>query len=348
MWFFGRRKPASSQNTPAAPSDPIGDFWRWWPTAKGPLAEAIATRTLDTWAPELTAHVQAIDPKLAWELGRGVKSRHHLCVTGEGDARLRITAERWLSRAPEPDAAWEYYPARQPSPAEAGSVLRFGGVELPYDELRFNVQIDDARRLVHVVVFHPNFRHLDEEPRTTATALILDDLLGEDGAGRWLGDVEVTLDATAATQERSALVEATKALSASAREDDYTLLEGEGADGHRMLAMVNFGVKRLDHLLMESHVEISIQYPARGDGLYASESVGDDLSAMEDVLLEMLGKDAAFIGHETGRGRRVIHLHVAPDGPALGRIAAWERAYPTWEMESVARADPQWDVMRRW
>ena len=69
---------------------------------------------------------------------------------------------------------------------------------------------------------------------------------------------------------------------------------------------------------------------------------------MQEALLEALGNDAVYIAHETGGGRRVIHLHVEPTGPALARVTEWERAHPTWSIETTARSDPQWDVLRRW
>jgi hypothetical protein len=327
--------------------DPIDAFWQWWAEARGPLYDAIATRTLDAWVDPISARVRAIDERLEWELGPGTRSEHHFCLSGCGDARLRVLTQRWLSRAPEPDDRWEYYPARQPSGRDPKLVLELAGVRLPYWDLRLGMRVDEARRRIDVVVFHPKFTDLPEDKRAMAMFLLLDDALGEDGVERWIGRAEHALEEGGADAPREALLDAVRAL-ARAPAGQLSLLRGRGKDGLPRLAAVAFGVKRLDHLLMESHVEVTIAYPTeRADGFY-SEGVGEDVNAMEDALLAALGNDAVYIAHETGGGRRIIHLHVAPAGPAQEAIARWERMHSGWDIEVVARADPQWTVLRRW
>jgi uncharacterized protein DUF695 len=328
-------------------ADPIDAFWVWWSTAKGPLAEAIRARTLDQWVAPISDRVHAIAPGLSWELGPGVKSAHHLCVSSEGDARLRITAERWLARAPAPDATWEYYPSRQASQGDPKSTLRLGGVDLPYADLRFGLELDAIRRRVHVVVFHEKFGSLPESDRGTAVFLFLDDILGEDGVERWVGRARHTLNANEAGETRGALLEAVRGL-AAAEEEVFTMLEMKDSEGRTNLAVVNLALKRVDHLLMESHVEIRIPYPTSGERGFYTESVGEELGEMEDALLDALGKEAVYVGHETGLGVRRIHLHVAPAGGAQRIIAEWERMYPTWSIETIAKADPQWEILARW
>jgi hypothetical protein len=334
---------------PLPPSDPIDAFWLWWSAARVALAAAVESRTLPEWVPRISERVSAIHPNLAWELGPGRKSAHHLCMSAEGDAGLRVTTERWLSRAPAPDALWEYYPARQPSlRTDRKPSLRLGEVDLAYADVRFALRVDLVRRIVHVVVFHPKLHELDEGRRGLATMLFLDDLLGEDGTERWIGDVSHTLDPAEASDDGGALLDATEKLASRAGEEEFTLLEGKAKDGSSKLAVVNLGIKRLDHLLMESHLEVTIAYPAAPNGFYESEAVGEKLKAMEDALLDALSKDAVYIGHETGMGRRVIHLHVAASGPAQQRLTEWERAYPTWNIEMTTQSDPRWDVLGRW
>ena len=125
------------------------------------------------------------------------------------------------------------------------------------------------------------------------------------------------------------------------------VIESRDAQDRRHVATVNVGLKRLDYLLMDTHLAVKIRYTDRGDGFYA-DPVGEDLQAMEDKLLEALGPHAVYIGHESGCGERVIHWHVATASPAGGIVEAWERGYPAWTIESVAANDPQWDVLRRW
>jgi hypothetical protein len=330
--------------------DPIDEFWRWWATAKDPLAAAISSRvpsSLVGWGDTISARVDAIDPALAWELGPGVRSEHHFALSSAGDSRLRIVTERWLARAPAADALWEYYPAKQPGRADPKVESEIEGVSLRYAEFRLALQTDEMRLRVHAAVYHPKLRELDEGNRTVATFLMLDDLLGEDAVERWVGRVTTVLDPGGATEPREALRAAVAKLTELSQDRRWTLLEGRDLDGKRRIAAVDFGVRRLDHLLMESHVEVTIGYPAREDDFYP-EAMSEDVNAMEDALVQALGPHAVRIGRETGAGRRVIHLHVAPAGPAQEILARWERMYPTWDIDVVAQADPSWSILNRW
>jgi hypothetical protein len=126
------------------------------------------------------------------------------------------------------------------------------------------------------------------------------------------------------------------------------MLQGTSPEGMPLLVMANLGLKRLDHLLMDTHVEVSIPYPANPEtGLY-DPGVGEELSALEESLLDTVGRDAVFIAHETGMGRRVIHLHIVPGGPAVARIEEWERDNPAWDIEVTAKHDPFWEVLESW
>jgi hypothetical protein len=324
-------------------ADPIDSFWHWWRTARVPLAEAIERRAVSEWSDALSAQVEAIDPALSWELGPGARSAHHLCISAEGDIRLRITAERWLSRAPRPDELWEYYPARQRSGRDPKKTLHLDEVELPYPQFRVGLRVHEPRRLIDVVVFHPRFEDLTDGQRSTAAFLMLDDALGEDGVERWIRKVSFSLDAKEAPLRRQALIDEVERMEELPR-DSFGLLKIERDDGIRLAVTLNFGVKRIDHILMDTHIAVTIRYPAGT----AYASVGDDLNAMQDTLVEALGGNAVYVGHETNPDRRVVHLHAASAGPAQATLAHWERMYPTWDIETVARDDPQWSILRRW
>ena len=92
---------------------------------------------------------------------------------------------------------------------------------------------------------------------------------------------------------------------------------------------------------------ITIGYPSGEDG-FRSSVQGDELNAMEDALLQVLGKDAVYIGRETGLGRRIIHLHAAASGPAHLVLERWERSYSTSEIATEVHRDPQWKILRKW
>src|SRR5258708_1338094 len=52
-------------------------FWSWWRMAAPRLAATIDASQADSIAGELSAKVHAIDPRLAWETGPGLKGAHH-------------------------------------------------------------------------------------------------------------------------------------------------------------------------------------------------------------------------------------------------------------------------------
>jgi hypothetical protein len=109
----------------------------------------------------------------------------------------------------------------------------------------------------------------------------------------------------------------------------------------------NLGLKRVDHLLMDLHVEVAVTLLSpTPHGLTTSEEAGE-LDAAEDVLIEALGPNAICIGRETARGHRLLHFHVANGGPVLARIDKWASRFQ-WPVEVQSHVDPLWEVLRRW
>jgi hypothetical protein len=161
----------------------------------------------------------------------------------------------------------------------------------------------------------------------------------------WLDRVEHT--AAPQGSPRSALAAAVDALRVEPGREQLVALEGRAPDGRPMFAIADLTIKKLDHILMDTHFAITVAYEAGPDGM-CSPGLLDELNAMEDELLAALGPDAVFIAHETGLGHRLIHLHATSDGPVPTAIERWERRYMNREIETVARADPQWDILRRW
>jgi hypothetical protein len=73
-----------------------------------------------------------------------------------------------------------------------------------------------------------------------------------------------------------------------------------------------------------------------------------DLNGVEDELAGALGHDAVYIGRETGQGKRMLHFHVAGQGPAEGRIREWAKRHVEHQVEIAVVSDPRWEVLRRW
>lgn len=323
----------------------IEAFWSWWKGASDDIAKAIdAGRAADT-AEEISEHVHEISPDLAWELGPGEKSRHHLAVSSEGDPAGRILVERWLARAPSPDETWEYYPARQARP-ESQLSLKLGDVTLDFADYRIAFETDRTRETINASVFHPALKELPEEQRGMAVFLFLDNALGEDGVERWLGGIEPSLSEPEGGKSPTEFLAAVKELSKSATGENFAILEAKTPDGP-VIASVNMSLKRIDHMLMDTHYELRITIEDPTDQGLTSPEEGPELNHLEDGLLERLGHNAVFIGHETGLGLRRIHLYAAATGPVETRIREWMKENPKRKIELTVAEDPRWEVLAK-
>ena len=92
------------RDAPADHAAAISGFWVWWAGAKDRIAAAHAAGTMPSLAPEVSAEVNRIDPRLAWEFGPGHEARHALVVSPEGNPEIRPIAIAWLAAAPPADA----------------------------------------------------------------------------------------------------------------------------------------------------------------------------------------------------------------------------------------------------
>jgi len=327
----------------------IDAFWRWWRTAAPRLAAAIDRGKAQSIADEVGAQVHAIDPRLAWETGPGSKgARHHFALSSEGDIELRVLAQRWLSRAPSPDATWEYYAARQPyGRGGSWSLALPGGVTIEQAGVSVAFETDSDRELIHLKLHHAAFAKLDERTRGMAAFLTLDNVLGEDGVERWVGNVDTSVAALPQGKSLDALAAAVKALEKSSTGERFAILKGE-VDGQPVFATVNLALKRVDHLLMDDHLSVTIPLETpTPQGLTTTEEA-DALNALEDELRKALGNDAVCIGRETGQKKRIIHFHVSSSGRAEDRARAWRKRHSSRQMEITVRHDPSWEILRHW
>lgn len=347
-----RQGKAAERTSPSDVAARLDAFWAWWRSASPRLAAAIDARKAASIVAEVGARVHAIDPRLAWETGPGLKGgRHHFALSSEGDIELRVLAERWLSRAPPADGTWEYYPARQAFPPGDGWSLGLqdpAGTKIDFAAVRVGIEVDANRELVHVRFHHPALATLDEEQRARATILTLDKLLGEDGVERWVGGIEPHGEPLSDGQPLRALAEAVEALTRTATGERFMILQGKTSDGRPMVATVNLALKRVDHLLMDEHLTVTfplLEPTAQG---VTTSGEAEVLNKLEDELMAALGHDAVYIGRETGQGRRVLHFHVAAAGPAEERTRRWAKQHGERRVSVSIEHDPRWEVLRRW
>ncbi|MGC4937621.1 DUF695 domain-containing protein [Kribbella sp. DT2] len=324
--------------------DPIGEFWGWWnDTGARQVADAIARKDPSSTSAVLAEHVNAIHGGLDWELGPGLHAKHTLVVTAAGDPATRAVARRWLRAAPPSDQLWEYADLRRPSPEVT---IQFEGMPpVVSDDALVAIDPDERAAAVHVGVHHPVFPQLSEDARRRITFLLLDLSLGEEMTETWIGAVETLIDRPAEGRPISELLPTVAKFAAGFTTEDgdptWRLLEGV-IDGQRLIATTEVPLRsiRLPHL--DTHVGVTIEYPAgREDGLPDAEML-DQLRDLEDHLTNRLGDSGRLLAHETIAGARTLHYYVDGSTPAPAQLQAATTGWPHGEVSLRTTQDPGW------
>jgi hypothetical protein len=328
----------------------IRAFWELWREQRRAIEAAIPAGTLQEWVEPIASRVSAIHPDLDWEFGAGLRASHYFCLSGKGNPELRVLAERWRQAGPGDDAVFEFHAARPGSGYDPEARLDFEGTTFPLSGFRVGVEEDEGRERLHVRVHHPAFALVHDPVRGLATYVALDGVLGEDETERWLGGVDLEEAPDPGAIDLGALVERVADLRRRATGERFAVLRGTLPSGAVTFATVNRAIKRVDHLLLDTHWQavIPLLDPTE-DGLTTAEEA-EELNQLEGDLLSRLGHDAVYVGRETQEGTRVLHLHAAATGPAGARLEAWAAPLQAAgrEVELRAALDPDWAVLRRW
>lgn len=326
-------------------SDAISEFWRFWHENRAAIEEAIHDGTLKSWAKPLGRLVHEIDPDLDWEMGAGRHAEHYFCVSSKGDSTKRLTTERWRAYGPGDDAVFEFHAARPGGGYSPALEMRFGDATFAAADYRFGFDVDAARRHVHIAAWHPTFAQVETRLARIATFVMLDAVFGEDDVERWIGGVDFAEVPPPDPVDFQGLVVAVDVIRETP--ETFTLLKGQLTGGEPVFITANLSVKRMDHLMMDMHIEVVLTLRSPTEQGLTTNAEAEELNEAEDRLLEALGRDAVNIGRETRTGLRVLHFHVAQGGPAIACVDAWA-AELAWPCEVRAHQDPQWDVLRRW
>ena len=328
-------------------ADGIAEFWAWWPGARGRIQAAIEGGGFDNpLIEEIAGRVAAISADVDWELAPGSKARHAFCLSGKGNPELRRITEQWLRSAPAIDQTWEYHPARRGNAELDDARLEIDGFELGLGEFVAAFDVDEAREVVNVRCFHPAFARMSEDLRGTATFLMLDGALGEDGVERWLGGIEGAEAVPDGALPIAELRAAIDVLAKSATGERFAVMRGQDAEGRPLFVTLNTALKRIDHLACDHHVAIDLAIlNPDANGLTTGDEAAD-LDAIEDELQPLLA-DAVYFGRETRAGRRVLHFFAPGDSPAKPRLAAWASAQGARDARVDWRPDPRWEARAR-
>ena len=327
----------------ASREDPIAAFWSWWSTTRRSVEDAIDAKELpQSLIDDISRHVIAIDPGLAWEIGPGRRARYQLCVSAEGDMGRRAITEWWRGSAPA-DSDWDYYASRQPTPDASG--LQIGSHTLQAQDLRFETSDDVNRERIDLKVWHPLFSQLDDNVRAQVTYLWLDALFGEDGVERWFGRIERVSESPPDAIDRDALELKVRELASTATGDRFVLGQTTASDGQVRILLVNTALKHIDHLDKSFRVRLTIKLKTPGASGLPAQDESDALNALEDRFGEA-HKGAVFAGRVTGSGIRTLNWYVADPSKAEAAISEVIRA-SGWKFDTRTDPDPQWEGLKR-
>lgn len=324
---------------PAGPDpDAIPSFWRWWAGARDRVTAAIAGETLSGLVDEISRNVHAIDPRLAWELGKGSTAAHALVVSPEGDPAVRALAITWLAAAPPADSTWEYHASRQRG--DLDSALQIGDREVDLDDYRAIASWDEGRERVDVRLWHPALADAPEDVRERVDFLFLDNLLGEDDVERWIGAIDA-LEAPISGRTPAELRAEIDRRAGEATGEAWVLIERTDTRTKELeLVMVNAAIKPIDHPFRSHHLVVTVD---RGLEQLSRSDEQPELDAAEERLVEAVEReDAIHLGHVTERRRRVIHFMCADADRARATADAWAAAERRFGPRIDIRPDPAW------
>ncbi|QJE95771.1 hypothetical protein [Luteolibacter luteus] len=192
----------------------VESFWAWFSSVSDRFYQTIESEGTRPLIDEISTKVDELFPGMAWVFGPGEKGEgHSLTLSGEGILTKQLLAAYWLSRAPRLNG-WTFYAARQPSDDPGGFSIRMG--ELTFKPIEFWVtpEIDEENEHLDLTVWHPLADKVDDNLRQTALFLVLDEILGEFGTGRWIGSMEFSqkqLGRSMPISELTSFIEETRA-----------------------------------------------------------------------------------------------------------------------------------------
>ena len=329
-----------------AETEAVGAFWRWWSVAgAGLITAAVMTGVYGDLPEMIGAMVMAIHPELRWETAPGARSRHRLCVSGGGDPRLRVLAERWRRAAPQPTESWEFAAAREPHADTLTGTLE--GLAQPVDlgKARIAVDWDDRSALAEFTVFHPAFTKMGTDDCRQAARLLVDWLLGEDDVQRWVGAINVSRTDPSDSQPAAVVPEFIQEVAALNPDPRWTMREARTSAGQRVIVCALRPLRWVDHPLLDLHTAVRISFRRTGDGLPDGEALRG-LLHLEQDLDALLGPRGRLVASETSNGLRVLHYY--SDSEDQNGRDSFERIARSRKDVQVAHTyDPGWARVRK-
>lgn len=136
-------------------------------------------------------HVDAVDPRLDWEIGPGRNGgKHRLVITPADNLALRPFCDAFLARAPQLDG-WEFYHCRMPESADAARHAVEALTDHNLGRLKVAARVRAMNR-VDLAFWLPDAP--GDDVAMAQAELAAAHLLGEEAMGRWIGTIETHTD----------------------------------------------------------------------------------------------------------------------------------------------------------
>lgn len=339
MSLFRKRK---RETTDAELSAKLEEFWRWWDSAAGELADAVPAGRLAEHVDAVSERVNAIDPELAWEFGPGIHSEHQLTVTANGDPALRRIARRWRRSAPPSTLTWSYYDMRLPGSLDA--VLRIEDAEVAFADVR--VVAERRATGLDVTVYHPVFTAVPAEVRGQIAFLCLDAALGEETTELWIGEIDWALEEPAGSSplaELPAMLALVTQEYAPEGKMGWLVAEARTPHGPMLVRCLNrlspVQAPDLDH-----HVAITAEFRAGTSAGMPGPRDESDLADLERALSAAVDGVGQVVAVQTGGGSRTFHVYA--DNKGADDLKTKVRTFSGARVRVHAALDPSWDAVR--
>jgi hypothetical protein len=133
--------------------------------------------------------LQAIDARLMWEFGPGLKGGHRLVITPETDRELRPLVEAVIERAPKIEG-WDFHSYR-PAEGVAEAEARLKGRNLASIARTRVLVFPGEHNLLYLGFSSPDYSGPEDEQALHSVFVAAEALLGEQVLDTWLGAIAV-------------------------------------------------------------------------------------------------------------------------------------------------------------
>jgi hypothetical protein len=223
--------------------------------------------------------------------------------------------------------------------------LQLEGHEFDLDYVRLGLRADSARARVDITAYHPDFLFVPEEIRLALTHRVLDWALGEDDVARWVGEITTAENEPMDALPPSMLPPVVEQISAPFAEPAWLVGEGRTPLGHSARVAVRFPLHRQDYPLCDLYVSVTLPYAKANPDRLPVEPSASALREFEEAVEALGNTRAVLAAHETGDGRRVLHLYADPASGAVAELDQLAAAWAEGRAKVSARPDPTWSAL---